>query len=103
MSAPSLFNLSVISSYPLQIGYIFRRIEVPSAASIAIMIIIAGRNDAKEGDIVIAEVDGGWTMKYFKKKNGKPYLLPANKDYKPIYPKYDLKVAAVVKGVIRKY
>jgi repressor LexA len=67
------------------------------------LVIVERRNDAKEGDIVIAEVDGGWTMKYFKKKNGKPYLLPANKDYKPIYPKYDLKVAAVVKGVIRKY
>jgi SOS regulatory protein LexA len=58
---------------------------------------------AKEGDIVIAEVDGGWTMKYYRKKNGKVYLEPANKNYKPIYPEYDLKIAAVVKGVIRKY
>lgn len=55
------------------------------------------------GDIVIAEVDGGWTMKYYKKKGGKPYLEPANKNFKPIYPEYDLKVAAIVKGVIRKY
>jgi len=30
-------------------------------------------------------------------------LEPANKDYKPIYPENDLKVAAVVKGVVRKY
>lgn len=66
--------------------------------------VVAERTSvAKEGDIVIAEVDGGWTMKYFKKKNGKPYLEPANKNYKPIYPEYDLKIAAVVKGVIRKY
>lgn len=67
------------------------------------MVIVERRNDPKEGDIVIAEVDGGWTMKYFKKKGNKVYLQPANKNYKPIYPEHDLKIAAVVKGVIRKY
>ncbi|HEU5114338.1 MAG TPA: S24 family peptidase, partial [Candidatus Paceibacterota bacterium] len=59
--------------------------------------------EAKEGDIVIAEVDGGWTMKYYRKKSGRVFLEPANKKYKPIYPEYDLKIAAIVKGVIRKY
>lgn len=59
---------------------------------------------AKDGDIVIAEVDGGWTMKYLRtKKDGSVYLEPANSAYKPIYPKYDLTIAAIVKGVIRKY
>jgi repressor LexA len=58
---------------------------------------------AKEGDIVIAEVDGGWTMKYLRKKNGKAYLEPANQKYDPIYPEYSLNIAAVVRGVIRKY
>lgn len=71
---------------------------------------VGGRVVAKPGDIVIAEVDGGWTMKYLRKKvSGKGgdsqgyYLEPANRNYKPIYPEYDLKIAAVVKGVIRKY
>lgn len=59
--------------------------------------------EPKEGEIVIAEVDGAWTMKYFRKKNGKVFLEPANKNYKPIYPEYDLKISAVVRGVIRKY
>jgi SOS regulatory protein LexA len=67
------------------------------------MVIAEKNNIAKEGDIVIAEVDGGWTMKFFRKKNGKPYLQPANKNYENIYPEYDLKIAAIVKGVIRKY
>ncbi len=67
------------------------------------MVIVERRSDPKEGDIVIAEVDGGWTMKFYRKKNGQVYLEPANKNYKPIYPTYDLKIAAVVKGVIRKY
>ncbi len=67
-------------------------------------LVIAERtNSPKEGDIVIAEVDGGWTMKYFRKTDGKVWLEPANKNFKPIYPENDLKVAAVVKGVVRKY
>ncbi len=67
------------------------------------LVIVERRNNPKEGDIVIAEMDGGWTMKYFKKKGDKAYLLPANKNYPPMYPTYDLKIAAIVKGVIRKY
>jgi SOS regulatory protein LexA len=67
------------------------------------LVVAEKRSTAKEGDIVIAEVDGGWTMKYYRKKGDRVYLEPANKKYKPIYPEYDLKIAAVVKGVIRKY
>ena len=69
-------------------------------------LVIAERKDEpKIGDIVIAEVDGGWTMKYFRKdkKSGAAFLEPANKNYKPIYPESSLNVAAIVKGVIRKY
>jgi repressor LexA len=68
-------------------------------------LVIAERtNSPKIGDIVIAEVDGGWTMKYFKKdKNGRLYLEPANKNFKPIYPEGEMRIAAVVKGVVRKY
>jgi len=67
------------------------------------LVLVERRSEAKEGEIVIAEVDGGWTMKYFRKKNGKVYLEPANKNYKPIYPGYEFRIAAVVKAVIRKY
>lgn len=68
------------------------------------MVLVERTSRAKVGDIVIAEVDGGWTMKYLRTdKKGRTYLEPANKNYKPIYPEYDLKVAAVVKAVIRKF
>jgi len=67
------------------------------------LVVVERRGEPKDGDIVIAEVDGGWTMKYFRKEGGKVFLQPANKNYKSIYPKYDLKIAAIVKGVIRKY
>jgi SOS regulatory protein LexA len=66
-------------------------------------VVAEKKNTANIGDIVIAEVDGGWTMKYFRKKGNQAYLEPANKNYKPIYPNYDLKIAAVVRGVVRKF
>ncbi len=68
------------------------------------LVVVERKSEPKDGDIVIAEIDGGWTMKFLRKKVGKPiYLEPANRNYKPIYPEHDLRVAAVVKGVIRKY
>jgi repressor LexA len=67
------------------------------------LVVAERKSDPRDGDIVIAEVDGGWTMKYFRKKGTQVYLEPANKNYKPIYPEYDIKVAAVVTGVVRKY
>lgn len=67
-------------------------------------LVVAERtNTARDGDIVIAEVDGEWTMKYLRHKLGRVWLEPANKKYKPIYPTEELKIAAVVKGVVRKY
>ena len=67
------------------------------------LVIAVRATTAKDGDIVIAEVDGGWTMKYYRNKGGKIWLEPANKNFKNIYPEYDLKIGAVVKGVVRKY
>jgi len=67
------------------------------------MVIAERANVAKPGDIVIAEVDGGWTMKYFRLKKDKPYLEPANSAYKPIHPEGELSIAAIVRGVIRRY
>ncbi|MFA6376760.1 MAG: transcriptional repressor LexA [Candidatus Paceibacterota bacterium] len=57
----------------------------------------------RAGDIVIAEIDSEWTMKYLRKTGGQMWLQAANKKYKPIYPEQELKIAAVVKAVIRKY
>jgi len=67
------------------------------------MVLVEKTNQAKDGQIIIAEVDGEFTMKYFKKVGNKIWLEPANKNYKPIYPERSLNINAVVKAVIRKY
>lgn len=57
----------------------------------------------REGQIVVAEVDREWTVKYLRKKNGKFYLEAANKRYPDITAFDELQIAAVVKGIVRKY
>ncbi len=67
------------------------------------MVLIDKSQIAKSGDIVIAEVDGQWTMKYLRKRGESITLLPANPAYLPIRPKNELKIAGVVTAVVRKY
>ena len=67
------------------------------------MVLVEKTDHAKDGQIVIAEVDGEFTMKYFRQKGERAWLEPANKNYQPIYPKHSLKINAVLKAVIRKY
>ena len=67
------------------------------------MVIVERKSVFKDGQIVVAEIDGAWTLKYFRNRGGKVYLEPGNKKYKPIYPKEELKISAVVKAVVRKY
>jgi len=67
------------------------------------MVIVDKGQSPKNGDIVIAEVDGEWTMKYLDKSGDSVTLMPANPKFKPIKPKKELKIAGVVTALIRKY
>jgi SOS regulatory protein LexA len=67
------------------------------------MVLVDRSLSPADGNIVIAEVDGEWTIKYFRKRSGKIYLEAANIKFPNIYPKEELKITAVVKAVIRKY
>jgi SOS regulatory protein LexA len=67
------------------------------------MVIVDKGRAPRSGDIVIADVDGQWTMKFLRKRKDEVTLLPANPRYKPIRPKSELKIAGVVTAVVRKY
>ncbi len=67
------------------------------------MVLVDKGQTPKSGDIVIAEVDGAWTMKYLRKRGESVTLLPANPKYQPVKPKSELKIAGVVTAVVRKY
>ena len=49
-------------------------------------VLVERSADAKDGDIVIAEVDGEWKMKLFWKQGRRVALEPANKQY-PVWSK----------------
>ncbi|MBL7114243.1 MAG: repressor LexA [Kiritimatiellae bacterium] len=67
------------------------------------MVLVEKGQAPKNNDIVIAEVDGEWTMKYFMRDRSGARLEPANKRYKTIHPTSSLNIAGVVRTVIRKY
>lgn len=67
------------------------------------MLLVERGRTPKENDIVVAEVDKQWTLKYFQKRGNQVVLMPANKKYQPIFPKEELNISAVVMAVIRKY
>jgi len=66
-----------------------------------VVLVERGRT-VRNGDIVIACVDGAWTMKYFYKDAAGVRLEAANKKYPTIRPKHKLAVEGVVSSVIRK-
>lgn len=67
------------------------------------MVLVERGRDAREGDIVVARVDGEWTLKTYEKRAGRPILVPANKRYPLIRPAFELHFGGVVVGVVRKY
>jgi len=67
------------------------------------MVIVDKGQTPRSGDIVIAEVDGQWTMKHLRKRGSVVTLMPANPKFPPIKPKSELKIAGVVTAVVRKY
>lgn len=66
-------------------------------------IIVEKRDQARNGETVVALVDGGdATLKRFYKEKGRIRLQPANPDMQPIYVR-DCQIQGVVIGVLRKY
>ena len=67
------------------------------------LVLVERGRAPKDGDIVVAQVDGEWTMKYYEKRGSTVRLIAANKKYAPIVPRRELVVGGVVTAVIRKY
>ncbi len=67
------------------------------------MVLVERDATPRKNSIVIAQVDGEWTIKYFVRDHQGVRLDPANSKYKPIRPQNSLEIAGVVRSVIRKY
>ena len=67
------------------------------------LVLVERGREPKHRDIVIAQVDHEWTMKYYEKAGREVRLVAANKKYASIKPKEELKIGGVIVAVIRKY
>jgi repressor LexA len=66
-------------------------------------VVVERGREPKNGDVVLAEVDGNWTLKYYRKDKSGITLVPANKNFPIIRAKESLEIPAVVVSTIRKY
>ena len=57
---------------------------------------------AKNGDIVLAFIDNGYTLKTYRQKDGKVWLQPENPEYPIIEPKEVLNIFGVATGIVRQ-
>ncbi len=68
------------------------------------MVVVDKNKTAQPGDIVIAEIDGEFTMKYLEKEKKKwLFLRPWNPHYMDLFPKKSMSVVGVVTGTFRSY
>jgi len=69
------------------------------------ILIVKRREDAQNGQVVVALIDGvEATVKKLKKKGGKIALIPANPAFKPItLPASRVRIQGVVISLMRKY
>lgn len=67
------------------------------------IVILEKAKEASRGEIVLALIDGEWTLKIIEKVNGKTVLRSANPKYPDFYPHLSLEIFGIVKSVIRKY
>lgn len=66
-------------------------------------VIVDRKATPQLGSIVVAEVDGDFTVKYLDKtKDGRLVLQPGNPNYDPIFPQNEMAIFGKVTGVIRK-
>lgn len=66
-----------------------------------IAIVEKGR-EPQNGDIVVAIVDGEFTIKFFRKSKGQVFLEPANTAYPVITAKQEMRIFGIVTGIVRK-
>lgn len=66
------------------------------------MVIFERTGDVKVGDIVVALIEDGYTLKYLRRKNGQLCLEAANENYPDLHPK-EGQIIGKVSSTFRKY
>lgn len=67
------------------------------------IVLVEKGGTPKPNDVVVAQVDDEWTLKYFNRDRAGVRLDPANPKYRFIRPRRSLSIGGIVRAVIRKY
>ena len=67
------------------------------------LVLVERGRTPRNNDIVVAQVDDEWTIKYFIRDREGVRLEPANRKYKPIRPARSMTVGGVGRAGVRKY
>jgi repressor LexA len=67
------------------------------------LVLVEKDRKPKNGDIVLAEVGGEWTMKFLRSRGKETILESADRVHPPIRAKSELRIGGVVTAVLRKY
>jgi repressor LexA len=67
------------------------------------LVVVQRGKEPRPEDIVVAIIDGEFTLKRLKRQKGKYYLQAENPKYPDMYALDELKIAGVVTSVIRRY
>ncbi len=67
------------------------------------LVLVECAEDAPVGAIVVACIDGEWTLKYLREGRGGRYLAAANPRYPDLYPSESLRIGGIVRAVVRTY
>lgn len=67
------------------------------------LVLVEKGREARHNDVVLAQVDGEWTLKYYIRDAHGVRLEAANRRYAPIRPRRTLQIGGVVRAVVRKY
>lgn len=65
--------------------------------------IIERAKQALAGQIVVAVVDGAYTLKELRYEGKRPVLMPHNSEHKPIRPQSDLEIYGIFRGLARSH
>ncbi|MBI3255723.1 MAG: hypothetical protein HYZ63_02015 [Candidatus Andersenbacteria bacterium] len=67
------------------------------------IVIVQRGKQPHGGDIVVAEIDSKWVLRYYQVEKGQIALYPANGMYEILRPEESLIVIGTVTACIRKY
>ena len=69
------------------------------------IVIVDRSREAKIGDIILASIDGEFTIKTLAKHLSQPRLLPANEKFQPIIVNKNMQfeIWGVITGAVRKF